>query len=97
MSAATNNDEAAVPNRDLIASLLPTAKPPAALSVPGAYSKQNTARLVLSKLFSLCMLVGVLGSERAGDDAHVWNFKHPCRLCRHRSLWPEINSRMQSC
>ena len=62
MSAAQNNDEAAAPNRDLIASLLPTIKPPAALALPDAYSKQSTARLVLNKLFSLCMLVGVLGS-----------------------------------
>ena len=62
MSAAHNNDEAAAPNRDLIASLLPTTKPPAALALPDAYSKQSTARLVLNKLFSLCMLVGILGS-----------------------------------
>ena len=50
MSSATNNDEAAVPDRALIASLLPTIKPPAVLSGLGAYSKQNTARIVFSKL-----------------------------------------------
>ena len=55
MSATSDNDAAPTPNHALIASLLPTIKPPAALLEPDGHTKRTTAQAVIGKVLSLAM------------------------------------------
>ena len=62
MSATSDKDAAPTPNHALIASLLPTTKPPAALLEPDGHTKRTTAQAVIGKVLSLCMMAGIIGS-----------------------------------
>ena len=54
MTTASDNDAAPTPNHALIASLLPTIRPPAALLEPDGHTKRTTAQAVIGKVMSLC-------------------------------------------
>ena len=60
-----DNDAAPKPNHSLIASLLPTIRPPAALLQPDGHTKRATAQAVIGKVQGLLMMAGLLGSVYA--------------------------------
>lgn len=49
MSTVSDNDYAPQPNHALVASLLPTIRPPKALETPDGHTKRSTAQLVIGK------------------------------------------------
>ena len=55
MTTTSGNDAAPKPNHALIASLLPTIRPPAALLEPDGHTKRTTAQAVIGKVMSLCI------------------------------------------
>ena len=61
MSTVSDNDDAPQPNHALVASLLPTIRPPKALETPDGHTKRSTAQLVIGKTLSLCLMAGILG------------------------------------
>ena len=60
-----DNDAAPTPNHSLIASLLPTIRPPAALLQPDGHTKRATAQAVIGKVLGLLLIAGLLGSVYA--------------------------------
>ena len=60
-----DNDAAPKPNHSLIASLLPTIRPPAALLQPDGHTKRATAQAVIGKVHGLLLMAGLLGSVYA--------------------------------
>ena len=60
-----DNDAAPTPNHALVASLLPTIRPPAALLQPDGHTKRATAQAVIGKVQGLLMMAGLLGSVYA--------------------------------
>ena len=58
MSGVSDNDDAPQPNHALVASLLPTIRPPKALDTPDGHTKRATAQLVIGKTLSLCLMAG---------------------------------------
>ena len=48
MSTVSDNDDAPQPNHALVASLLPTIRPPKALETPDGHTKRSTARQIVS-------------------------------------------------
>ena len=65
MSTVSDNDDAPQPNHALVASLLPTIRPPKALETPDGHTKRSTAQLVIGKTLSLCLMAGILGAVYA--------------------------------
>ena len=61
-----DNDAAPKPKiHALIASLLPTIRPPAALLQPDGHTKRATAQAVIGKVHGLLLMAGLLGSVYA--------------------------------
>ena len=52
MTTTSDNDAAPTPNHSLIASLLPTIRPPAALLEPDGHTKRTTAQAVIGKVIA---------------------------------------------
>ena len=71
MTTTSDNDAAPTPNHSLIASLLPTIRPPAALLEPDGHTKRTTAQAVIGKVMSLCMMAGIIGSIYAFGELTV--------------------------
>ena len=49
MLSVSDNDDAPQPNHALVASLLPTIRPPKALETPNGHTKRGTAQLVIRR------------------------------------------------
>ena len=71
MTTTSDNHAAPTPNHSLIASLLPTIRPPAALLEPDGHTKRTTAQAVIGKVMSLCMMAGIIGSIYALSLIHI--------------------------
>ena len=68
MSTVSDNDDAPQPNHALVASLLPTIRPPKALETPDGHTKRSTAQLVIGKTLSLCLMAGILGAGNGSSQ-----------------------------